>query len=127
MGSLKRVTVAVLVVSFSAFALTACSDPVGYGDNVQLGLSLSERDLQPGRAEVKAGEVEFLVKNDGQRPHAFAVEGPEGAERTKTIAPGETVRLKVELSEGSYQMYDPSGNFRARGVSGTVAVSAGTD
>lgn len=123
MDPLRKIFVALLVASlgvFSAVAVTAC----GEDDVEQVELSLTERDLSPGRVEVEAGEIEFVVKNDGDRVHAFAVETPDGIERTKDIDPGETARVTVDLSVGRYRMYDPRRDYRARGVRGTVVVTS---
>ena len=124
MSALRRIFIAALVAAlagFSAVAITACDvDPISHADGVEVGLSLTERDLQPGRVEVKAGEVEFIVRNDGDRRHAFAVEAPGGTERTEDIKPGETARVAVDLSDGRYRMYDP----RERGISGVVVVTS---
>lgn len=123
MAALRKTFVALLVVSLgalSALAVTACSDD----ESEQVELSVSERDLSPARVQVEAGEIEFIVKNDGERPHVFAVETPDGIERTKGIEPGEEARLTVTLPDGRYRMYDPRRDYRARGVRGTVVVES---
>jgi len=109
----------------SAVALVACGEDDILGDDARdVRVSLTERDLAPGRVEVRAGEIEFVVRNKGERLHAFAVETPDGVERTENIEPGETERVTVDLPEGRYRMYDPRGGYRARGVSGTVVVTS---
>ncbi len=130
MNPVKRTFTVLLVASlggFSAVAFTACGEDDVFGgdadENVEV--SLTERDLSPGRVEVTAGEIEFVVRNNGDRLHAFAVETPDGTERTDNIKPGETERVTVSLSDGEYRMYDPRGGYRARGVSGTVVVASG--
>jgi hypothetical protein len=123
METLRKCSVALLVVSLgvlSAVVVTGCSDD----EREQVELSVTERDLSPGRVEVDDGEIEFVVKNDGDRRHAFAVETPDGIERTKDIEPGEEARLTVTLPDGRYRMYDPRGDYRARGVRGTVVVES---
>ena len=123
MGALRRICIALLVASFGAFSIvtfTACAD-----DEVeQVELSVTDRDLSPARVEVEAGEIEFVVKNDGERRHAFAVETPDGIERSEDINPGEEARLTVRLPDGKYRMYDPRGDYRARGLRGTVVVTS---
>src|SRR5688500_12741796 len=104
MESWRRIVIAGLVAvlgAASAVALTACSDDDITGNDAdEVELSLTERDLSPGRVEVDAGEIEFVVRNDGERLHAFAVETPNGVERTENIKPGETERITVDLSAG---------------------------
>jgi hypothetical protein len=124
--TLRKFSAALLVISLgvlSAGAVTGCSDD----EREQVELSVTERDLSPGRIEVADGEIEFVVKNDGNRRHAFAVETPDGIERTKDIEPGEGARLTVTLPDGRYRMYDPLGDYRARGVRGTVVVDSDGD
>ena len=108
----------------SAVALSACSDDdvLGNDDDNQVRISLTERDLKPGRVEVSDGKVSFEVHNDGDRLHEFAVETTNGVKSIKSIKPGESEDLTVELSAGRYRMYDPRGGYRDRGVSGTVIV-----
>jgi len=130
MNPLRRLVVALVVASLgasSAVALSACGeDDVSGGDSgKQVDVSVTEQDLTPGRVEVRAGEVEFVVKNNGERLHEFAVETADGTiKRTDTIKPGETDRITVDLADGKYQMYDPRGGYRSRGVSGTVVVGS---
>lgn len=128
MESWRRIVLAgslAVLGALSAVALTACSDDDITGNDAhEVELSLTERDLSPGRVEVDAGEIEFVVRNDGERLHAFAVETGNGLERTDNIKPGETERITVDLSEGTYRMYDPRGGYRTRGVSGTLVVTS---
>lgn len=108
----------------SALALSACNDDDIFGgdSDEQVEISLTERDLSPGRVSVDAGNIEFVVKNDGDRVHQFAVDTPDGVERTDEIKPGETAEVTVDLSAGRYRVYDPRGGYRNRGVNGTVVV-----
>ena len=132
MTSLRNITIAALVAalgSASAVGLSACSDDdvLGNDDDGNVRVSLTERDLKPGRVEVSDGKVEFEVHNDGDRLHAFAVETTNGVKSIKEIEPGESETLTVELAAGRYRMYDPRGGYRDRGVRGTVVVRSDRD
>src|SRR5688572_20113163 len=111
MTQMRSITIAGLAAVLgvgSAVALSACSDDdvLGNDDDGQVNVSLTERDLKPGRAEVSDGTVSFEVHNDGDRLHAFAVETTNGVKSIEEIKPGETADLTVELSAGRYRMYD---------------------
>jgi cupredoxin-like protein len=132
MTSLRSITIAAVVAalgSASAVGLSACSDDdvLGNDDDGSVRVSLTERDLKPGRVEVSDGKVEFEVHNDGDRLHAFAVETTNGVKSIKEIKPGESENMTVELAAGRYRMYDPRGGYRDRGVRGTVVVRSDRD
>jgi hypothetical protein len=127
MTSPRSIIVAGLVAVLgggSAVALSACNqdDVLGNDDDGKVNVSLTERDLDPGRVDVDDGKVEFEIKNDGDRLHAFAVETSDGVKRISEIKPGDTENLIVNLPEGRYRMYDPRGRYRERGVRGEVIV-----
>jgi len=129
MTSLRSTAIASLVALLgvsSALTLSACSDDDIFGDDSdeQVEISVTERDLSPGRVSVDAGKIEFVVKNDGDRVHEFAIDTPDGVERTDEIKPGKSANITVDLSAGRYRMYDPRGGYRKRGVSGLVVVSS---
>ncbi len=126
MTSPRSIIVAGLVAVLgagSALALTACSeDDIFGGDDGQVSVKVTERDLDPARVEVDAGRIEFEVHNEGDRVHEFAVQIEDGVARLDDIKPGDSDTLSVDLSPGRYRMYDPRGGYRKRGVSGTVVV-----
>jgi len=128
MSPLRRIGITLLVAlsgGLSAVALGACGEDDILGDDARdVQVSVTERDLDPGRVEVPPGEIEFHIRNKGERLHAFAIETPDGVERTENIEPGKTASLTLDLSEGRYRMYDPRGGYRMRGVSGTVVVTS---
>ncbi len=128
MTSIKKIAVALLVVSlagFSATALTACSeDDITSGDaEEQVSVVLRDFDITPERAEVAEGEIEFVVNNEGERVHELAIRAPDGTESTGEIEPGETGRMTVDLPPGSYRIYDPRSDYRDRGMDATVVVT----
>ena len=131
MTSPKTFTIALLVAAFGAFsalALAACSDDEITGDDgdAQVSVALREFDISPERSEVAAGEIELVVNNEGERVHELAVRTGAGVERTGAIDPGETGRMTIDLPPGTYEMYDPRDDHRARGMRATLVVSATT-
>jgi uncharacterized cupredoxin-like copper-binding protein len=93
-------------------------------------IEIAETDfkLNPANPRVrKPGVVEFVATNKGKALHALEVEGPGGEAETKTIQPGRSARLKVDLSKpGSYTMYCPVGDHEQRGMTGKVTVAGGS-
>jgi plastocyanin len=85
-----------LLAAFSSVA-TAQAVPV----------NLSEWKVQLGRDTLRAGPVTFRVKNDGNVPHGFQIEG-EGLDKgTPQIAAGQSASLTVTLKPGTYEIYCP--------------------
>ena len=86
-----------------------------------------DRFLEPDRVEVRAGVIEFKVTNAGERTHALAFEtSDEEVRKTKPIGPGRTETIKIDFRAGSYEMFDPSGENRERGIEGVVKVRSRT-
>lgn len=90
-------------------ALATCTgcgepDPVAV-DATPLRLTLSEYRIAPQAVRVPAGRVEILVRNGGTSVHRLEIRSED---RTRTLAatpplrPGETTRLVVDLSPGTY-------------------------
>ena len=128
MPPLRKVTIAVLLAAsgaLSAGALSACSDDDIFGGDSddQVEVSLMEYDIDPGPVRVSAGDVEFAIKNDGERVHELAITTQDGTERSGEIDPGDTKNMTVDLAPGRYRMYDPRSDYRARGMRSTIIVS----
>ncbi len=63
------------------------------------------------------GRVTFVVVNDGEEEHSFEIEGRGlHEELERPLAPGETGKLAVELTAGTYSVYCPLGDHRALGM-----------
>lgn len=129
MTSLKTFTLTVLLASlgaFSAVGLAACNDDdiTGADAQEQVSLDLRDFDISPEQVEVSAGDVEFVVDNEGDRVHELAVRTQSGVESTGEIEPGETGRMTIDLPPGTYPMYDPRDDYRARGMEATLVVTA---
>lgn len=125
----RTFTVVALAASLgagSALALAACSDDdITAGDaGEQVSVVLREFDITPERVEVAAGEVELVAENEGSRVHELAVRMRSGIERSGEIEPGETGRMTVDLAAGTYEIYDPRDDNRARGMRATLVVTA---
>lgn len=71
----------------------------------------------------KSGKVTVRFTNDGQAPHAIEIEKtPKGDVGSKTIQPGESTTLSVDLKPGKYEFYCPVANHKALGMTGELTV-----
>ena len=85
----------------------------------------SEFKIEPAEALVeKAGVVEFRVQNDGEITHALEVESEDLEEETEDIAAGDSATLKVDLAEGTYELYCPIGNHKEQGMEAELVVGS---
>ena len=78
-------------------------------------------EFDPTELTAKAGEVTFEYSNPSGTPHAFAIDGVDGAEG-ETVQGGDAPPLTVELEAGEYEFFCPVGGHRAAGMVGTLTV-----
>ncbi|HZF11740.1 MAG TPA: cupredoxin domain-containing protein [Thermoanaerobaculia bacterium] len=71
-----------------------------------------------------AGPTTFALHNDGNKKHAFKIEGP-GIEGTQSaiLEPHATGELKVTLQPGEYKIYCPIGSHSIKGMSVKLVVT----
>ena len=115
---IKRVAV---VVGLVALFAPACS---GGGDDGDVGVTLSDFEVQLDPTSAPAGEVTFAVTNDASQTHEFVVfqtdlapdqlptnaegdvdeegEGVAAVDEVEDIAGGSDAELTVNLDAGSY-------------------------
>lgn len=106
---------------------TAASTTATAGDGGGAGgtIDVSETDfaLNPADPSVSAGSVTINASNDGQTDHAIQVEGPNGEQKSDTIAPGDKASLTVDLSKpGTYEWYCPIDGHKDQGMKGEITV-----
>jgi uncharacterized cupredoxin-like copper-binding protein len=109
--------------STSSSTTTTPSSPAGTSGTLQV--SETDFKLNPSNPTVsKPGVVEIKATNDGQVEHSLEVEGPSGeAKLSKTLAPGDSGTLKVDLSKpGKYEWYCPVDGHKAMGMKGEITV-----
>ena len=68
----------------------------------ELEVVQQEFSLNPSIPVVKAGEVTFVIKNDGFIEHNFIIEGID--EKVELILPQESETLTVDMSPGTYRL-----------------------
>jgi len=86
-------------------------------------VSVSEKEFKivVGSTNIKAGEITFEAKNDGNLPHDLAIK--ETGDKTKLISPGGTTELKVTLKAGKYVLYCTVPGHEAAGMKQSITVS----
>jgi len=72
------------------------------GSGNQVIVTESEFDVRFSPAQVAAGEVTFVVRNEGQTPHDFRIRGNGVDHKTPTIQPGDSETFTVTLEPGTY-------------------------
>jgi uncharacterized cupredoxin-like copper-binding protein len=72
-----------------------------------------------------AGPTTFALHNDGNKKHAFKLEGP-GIDGTQSaiLEPHATGELKVTLQPGEYKVYCPIGSHSIKGMRVKLVVTA---
>jgi hypothetical protein len=76
--------------------------------------------------ETRAGQVEFVVTNEGAEAHGLVIEsgGVVAAELPEPLAPGASSILSATLAPGEYVIYCPvgDGEHREEGMETTLSV-----
>ena len=93
-----------------------------------VNVSLAEYQVTLDQDSIPAGDVTFLVTNNGNNPHSFAIKGPGINEVNATIIlPGELFTASFTgLQGGRYLVYDPTSDFIDHGMSALLQVNAVT-
>ena len=74
-------------------------------------------------ASAKAGKVSIALANKGQAPHAIEIEDVNGKDvESKTIQPGQSTKLNVNLKVGKYEFYCPVDGHKQMGMKGELTV-----
>ena len=65
--------------------------------------------------DLRAGEINFAVTNEGSESHSFVIEGPSGSfSLPEPLAPGASAVLNATLAPGDYVVYCPQGDGEHR-------------
>lgn len=81
--------------------------------------------LQP--AQPRAGDVTFVIKNQGHIPHNFHIQGNGIDQRTAIIMPQQSTTLTVHLSPGTYNYECAVEGHSMAGMHGTLTVQANSN
>jgi uncharacterized cupredoxin-like copper-binding protein len=84
----------------------------------------TEFKIELASKELKAGEYEFELANDGNVPHDLVIEGPQvDKAKTPEIQGGQDATLKVKLVPGTYDFYCSVPGHKQAGMDLKVTVS----
>jgi len=89
-------------------------------------VSLSDKGIDMP-SSVEAGLTSFAVTNTGKQEHSFGIAGPAGDKvLDKTLKPGESGSLELQLDSGTYRVYCPVDQGRGEGTQLALNVVPGT-
>jgi hypothetical protein len=115
------------LLSLGAFAaavapLSADEKPATPPGAVEVRLSEYKIDIP---STLPAGPTTFALHNEGNKKHAFKLEGP-GIDGTQSaiLEAHQTGELKVTLQPGEYKVYCPIGSHSNKGMSLKLTVTA---
>jgi uncharacterized cupredoxin-like copper-binding protein len=98
------------------------------GGGGSVSLTATDYKFNPSDPTVKAGQVTFTEKNDGQTTHSLEIEDvtPGNDQRlggdNGEVAPGQSGTLTVNLKPGKYEFYCPILNHKQLGMEGEITV-----
>ena len=128
-------------------ALAACGGRTTQGNTVAIGAPSDRTQQEDGThrsettlhvvatgftfaldaAQVHAGTITFLTRNDGAIPHDFAIQGQGVAHKIAMLKPGHTASLTVALQPGTYTYKCTVPGHALLGMQGTLTVLAGRE
>src|SRR6266540_4116745 len=87
-------------------------------------LTATDFKFDPSDPSVKAGNVTFNLKNDGQTTHSLEIEDVNGEDQELEgdVSPGQSGKLAVNLKPGKYEFYCPIDNHKEMGMEGEITV-----
>jgi uncharacterized cupredoxin-like copper-binding protein len=110
-----------------SLSLVLASPPPGRGAASPLSLIEREFVFLPRELTVTAGDVAFVVRNQGAIEHNLVVQAANGVmvAHMDIMEPGEIRRFSVSLPAGIYTIYCSLPGHRDAGMSGTLRVRPG--
>ncbi len=108
--------------SNAATPATTGGGAAGAGGTVDL--TATDFKFDPSEPTVKAGDVTFSLKNDGQVQHSLEIEDVNGedVEIEGDVSPGSSGTLTANLKPGTYEFYCPVDGHKEMGMTGELTV-----
>jgi len=123
-----------LLAALAALPVAGCATDVGYthAANRRVEVRLAEYTITPERIQVRAGSVTLVAHNTGRLTHNLAVvqfkrpkseeEQKEYGRPTRTLFPGQTGSITVDLKPGKYRLVCTIANHDNLGQYGELKV-----
>jgi uncharacterized cupredoxin-like copper-binding protein len=95
------------------------------GGGSAVNLTATDFKFDPSDPSVKAGNVTFNLKNNGQTTHSLEIEDVtpgHDQEIEGDVSPGSSGTLAVNLKPGKYEFYCPIANHKELGMEGEITV-----
>lgn len=88
-------------------------------------VTASDGKLTLSSTALHAGSYTFRETNSGQAKHALSIYGPGLTNKPTgaTLTPGQTSDLIVPLTKGSYELWSPVGDDKAKGMDVHITVT----
>lgn len=121
-----RFRAAAVGVLAAALSPIACGGPAAgdlRGTPSPIRLTIGEFHVSPQNIVVRPGALSIVVRNAGVLDHQLAI-GQDAMilDRTGWLRPGQSAPLTLRLARGDYDVFDPTENNDAAGISGSIDV-----
>jgi uncharacterized cupredoxin-like copper-binding protein len=98
-------------------------DEVAQSGATTVNVVTSEFAITLDSAQLSAGTITFVVQNNGQIPHDFAIQGNGVNQKSALIQPGASGSLTVDLAPGSYSYVCSVPGHAMLGMKGSFTVN----
>ena len=118
----------ILAATIAGLSLVACGQSAPAtpsGPVTTVMVSLTDFKIGPAKLTAPAGNVRFVVSNDGQSPHNLTLNDSNGDRvgATADLQPHQTGEFTVKLSAGSYVTFCSLPGHRSLGMEGTLTAT----
>ena len=104
----RRGAVLLFAALLACLSFVACGgDSSSSSQDRMVQVNVTDQELQMPET-LPTGPTTFQITNAGNHEHSFGIVGPAGDETLdKTLKPGETATLDINLDAGTYRVYCP--------------------
>ena len=107
-----------VVAAVALFAFAGVGGTAAQASTTTVNVTAKDFSFKLSKRTVSSGRITFVIKNSGHANHDFAIAG----HHSKTIAPGKTTRLTVNLKPGKYTYKCTVDSHAELGMKGVLRV-----